>query len=82
MKESLEDTKTIPYWKQFRKTRLAVDSSPFALWAILKQKLEQSDIPKAVACASQSLTKVEQNMKHLLLFGVVSIFSFHQSSER
>ena len=60
LKESLEDTKTITYWKQFRKTRLTVDASPFALGAILEQKLEHSDVYKVVAYASRSLIKVER----------------------
>ena len=61
LKESLEGTKTITYWKQFRKTRLTVDTSPFALGAILEQKLEHSDVYKVVAYASQSLIEVERH---------------------
>ena len=60
LKESLEDAKTITYWKQFRKTRLTVDASPFALRTILEQKLEHSDFYEVVACASRSLTEVER----------------------
>ena len=80
LKESLEDAKTIAYWKQFRKTRLTVDVSWFALGAILKQKLEHSDVCKVVAYASSSLTTWndiirKQIVKHLL-FGTVSIFIF------
>ena len=60
LKESLEDTKTITYWKQFRETRLTGDASPFPLGAILEQKLEHSDVYKVVAYASRSLTEVER----------------------
>ena len=38
----LEDTKTITYWKQFKKSRVTIDAQPFALGAILEQKLEHS----------------------------------------
>ena len=60
LKESLEDTKTITYWKQFRKTRLTVDALPFALGAILEQKLEHSDVYKVVTHANRLLTEVER----------------------
>ena len=60
LKEGLEDAKTTTYWKQFRKTRLTVDASPFALRAILEQKLQHSDVYEVVACASRSLTEVER----------------------
>ena len=36
LKESLDDTKAITYWKQFKETRLTVDASPFALGAVLE----------------------------------------------
>ena len=52
LKESLENIKTRTYWKQFRKTRMTVDASPFALRAILKQKLEHSDVYKVVPYTS------------------------------
>ena len=81
LKGILEDTKIVTYWKQFRKARLTADASPFPLGAILKQKLEHSDVYKVVAYASRSLTEVEkrysqQNVKHFLLFGAFSVFSF------
>ena len=64
LKESLEDTKAMTYWKQFRKTRLTIDASSFALEAILEQKLEHSDVYKVVAYASQSSTEIERPYLH------------------
>ena len=52
------------YWKQFRKTRLTIDASSFALEAILEQKLEHSDVYKVVAYASQSSTEIERPYLH------------------
>ena len=61
LKESLEDTKTMTHWKQFKKARLTVDASPFALGSILEQKLEHSDVYKVIAYTSRSLTEVERH---------------------
>ena len=59
LKESLEDTKTITYWKQFKKNRVTIDAQSFALGARLEQKLEHSEVFKIVSYASWSLTEVE-----------------------
>lgn len=46
----------MPYWKQSRKTRLNVDVSPFALAAILEQKLKDSHEYNVVAYTKQAIT--------------------------
>ena len=55
-KKGLADVKTMPYWKQSRKTRLTVDVSPFALAAILEQKLKASHEYNVVAYTKQAIT--------------------------
>ena len=60
LKESLEGTKITTSWKQFRKTRMTVDASSFALGPILEQKLEHSDVYKVVPYISRSLTEVQR----------------------
>ena len=77
VKESLEDAKIMTYWKQFRKTRLKI-ASPFALGAILEQKLEHSVVYEVVAFASRLLTDVERRHSQTEREGLAVVWGYER----